>query len=220
LTRITEYIDFKLSANASAAQAIKSYLGLGSITEDADFVNILTLPLSSWQAQTWAVPQAQNGFYKFCSALDRAALSLEAMMSNYASYAIKHIAALCQSQNQDDCFGTFDEKRYHGTSLDDKWRLWTWQYCSEWCAPNPRHIDPYQILKDTVNRGYFIGAAPKSSLVSKLLTVEYNSRICKYAFPPGKHTRMPDSPQIDLINTYGDFSLNSSRLAFIDGSVG
>lgn len=30
------------------------------------------------------------------------------------------------------CFGTFDDDQYTGTSLDNTWRLWLFQVCTEW----------------------------------------------------------------------------------------
>ena len=73
------------------------------------------------------------------------------------------------------------------------------RYCTEW--------------------GYFIGGAPDPlpTLVSRLIDVAYNARICEYAFPPGKHSSVPVMPNVTRINQYGDYALKASRLAIIDG---
>ena len=73
------------------------------------------------------------------------------------------------------------------------------RYCTEW--------------------GYFIGGAPDPlpTLVSRLIDVAYNARICEYAFPPGKHSSVPSMPNVTRINQYGDYALKASRLAIIDG---
>ncbi len=72
-------------------------------------------------------------------------------------------------------------------------------------------------------------------IVSKLLTLGYESKICKQArflicfivklfikdssqaFPPGQHFSVPSLPNITAVNALGDFWIAADRLAFIDG---
>jgi len=73
-------------------------------------------------------------------------------------------------------------------------------------------------------------------IVSKLLTLGYESKICKQvnisvilvstsdlysvhlqAFPPGKHFSVPSLPNITSVNVLGDFGIAADRLAIIDG---
>lgn len=49
------------------------------------------------------------------------------------------------------------------------------------------------------------------------LTLEYTSKICKQAYPPGKHFTVPEWPDVEEVNRRGDFEIQSDRLAFIDG---
>jgi len=73
-------------------------------------------------------------------------------------------------------------------------------------------------------------------IISKLLTLGYESKICKQvnlsvfsvstsnlfsaclqAFPPGKHFSVPSLPNITSVNVLGDFEIAADRLAIIDG---
>jgi hypothetical protein len=49
------------------------------------------------------------------------------------------------------------------------------------------------------------------------MTLEYTSKICTQAFPPGKHFTVPPVPDIEEVNSRGDFAIEADRLAFIDG---
>lgn len=49
------------------------------------------------------------------------------------------------------------------------------------------------------------------------LTIDYTSKICRQAYPPGKHFTVPDVPDVDEVNARGDYTIEADRLAFIDG---
>ena len=49
------------------------------------------------------------------------------------------------------------------------------------------------------------------------VTLEYSSRICRQAYPPGKHFTVPSEPDVNEINDRGDYAIEMDRLAFIDG---
>jgi hypothetical protein len=49
------------------------------------------------------------------------------------------------------------------------------------------------------------------------LTLEYSSKICKQAYPPGKHFVVPEWPDVEEVNRRGDYAIQADRLAFIDG---
>ncbi|QRW17932.1 Serine carboxypeptidase S28 [Rhizoctonia solani] len=98
------------------------------------------------------------------------------------------------------CFGTRDDSKFRLTDLGQEWRAWTWQVCTEW--------------------GYFMGAPPNQAyptIVSRRLTLDYTSAICRQAFPPGEHISVPDWPNVTAVNALGDYGLSADRLAFIDG---
>jgi len=122
---------------------------------------------------------------------------------NYAKWIKENVVSSCPSElTTEECFGTSDDTKYQETSLDQTWRLWLFQVCTQW--------------------GYFTTAPPnrmQSRIISRRLTLEYESKICKQAFPAGKYFRVPLLPNIAAVNALGDFDLAADRLAFIDGEV-
>ncbi len=49
------------------------------------------------------------------------------------------------------------------------------------------------------------------------VTLESSSKLCRQAFPPGRHFTVPLEPDVEEINARGDFAIEMDRLAFIDG---
>jgi hypothetical protein len=122
---------------------------------------------------------------------------------NYGSWIKKNVVSKCSgSHTIEDCFGTYDDTKFQDTGLDQDWRLWLFQVCIEW--------------------GYFTTAPPDQNLpriVSRQLSLGYQSKICKQAFPPGTHFSVPSLPNITAVNTLGDYDIAADRLAIIDGQV-
>jgi len=129
--------------------------------------------------------------------------SVDFSIINYANYVKKNTVSHCPSGSTvEDCFGTFDDARYQETTLDQDWRLWQFQVCTQW--------------------GYFTTAPPDPNhprIISKRLDLAYESKICKQAFLPGNDFTVPALPNITAVNALGDFSIAADRLAFIDGEV-
>lgn len=175
--------------NTFLTSSLKTYFGLPNVTQDADFVNSLSIPLGSWQARNWDPKVGSKTFYRFCDALTSdsttsfpSSFPIEselfpswpsnprkqlAAFSNYANYIKEHVASSCpEGVEQDLCFGT---ELYEGDGLEEApWKSWSYQFCTEW--------------------GYFIVRAPEGhpSIVSRLLTPEYTGQICQKAFPKGE----------------------------------
>lgn len=57
------------------------------------------------------------------------------------------------------------------------------------------------------------------SIVSKFVTLDYTSKICRQAYLPGKHYAVPNWPNVTDVNARGDYGLEAHRLAYIDGSA-
>ncbi|KAN0131011.1 hypothetical protein V8E53_011144 [Lactarius tabidus] len=55
------------------------------------------------------------------------------------------------------------------------------------------------------------------SIISRLLDIDYEHKICVQAFPPGKHYAVPSLPNITALNSPGSFHIEADRLASIDG---
>jgi hypothetical protein len=109
---------------------------------------------------------------------------------------------LCANNQQfltTQCFGTHDDVKFQETDLEQTWRLWLFQVCTQW--------------------GYFMPAPEdgSDSVISNRITLEYSSKICKQAFLPGKHFTVPEWPDVEEVNRRGDYAIEADRLAFIDG---
>ena len=72
-------------------------------------------------------------------------------------------------------------------------------------------------LLDTFLQKPLFKSHDHARIVSRLLTLEYESKICKQAYPPGKHFVVPSFPNISAVNALGDFDIAADRLAIIDG---
>ncbi|KAM0790107.1 hypothetical protein ACM66B_005434 [Microbotryomycetes sp. NB124-2] len=207
--------------NDFITSSLKNLFGLGNVTSDVDFVNALTIPLSTWQARNWDREVGSTAFAEFCDSIVTNTTPSEpaehllsavqdawpsnpgqafAKFASYGAYIKANVSTLCpDGATQDECFGS---DVYDGFSLEDaSWRSWSYQVCTEW--------------------GYFIGApsdADKPSIVSRLLTTEHTSKLCRLAFEPGKRNSVPSRPNVTAINQWGSFDLEYDRLAFIDGA--
>ncbi|KAF8073998.1 serine carboxypeptidase S28-domain-containing protein [Lyophyllum atratum] len=205
------------------APYLKGLFGLKDLQHDVDFVSLLESPLGSWQSKVWDPAVGSTRFDEFCTALNKPfgsfaaaadlpfnhtarmvtvadGLKVDFAIVNYANYIKQNVVSRCPSDQT--CFGTFDDSQYQLTTLDQDWRLWQFQVCTQW--------------------GYFTTAPPDQKqprIISRRLTLDYESKICKQAYLPGKHFVVPSLPNITAVNALGDFDLAADRLAFIDGEV-
>ncbi|KAI0074024.1 peptidase S28 [Panus rudis PR-1116 ss-1] len=208
-----------------AKRTLKGLFGLADLEHDEDFASVIESPLGAWQAKNWDPAVGSTDFEQFCDALNKpllghdpeiliydnitqmvtlpGGLRVDLSVYNYANYIKENVVSQCPPEfTVEDCFGTFDDKKFQETALEHDWRLWVFQVCTQW--------------------GYFSTAPPdprRPRIVSKLLTLEYESKICKQAFPPGKYFQVPPMPNITAVNALGDFDIAADRLAFIDGEV-
>ncbi|KAJ7617546.1 serine carboxypeptidase S28-domain-containing protein [Mycena polygramma] len=207
---------------------LKSLFGLSDVRHDDDFVSVLESPLASWQSKCWHPDFYSTRFDDFCAALDKppfglgmaslselpygapertitlpGGLAVDFTIINYAKYIKTNIVSRCPEGNStNECFGTWNEEQYEDVGLDQEWRLWLFQVCTEW--------------------GYFSTSPPDPDhprIISKLLTLAYESKICRMAYPPGKHFTVPTLPNVTVVNQLGDFDIAADRLAIIDGDI-
>ncbi|CCM03509.1 uncharacterized protein FIBRA_05643 [Fibroporia radiculosa] len=207
---------------------LKGLFGLAGLEHDEDFASLLTSPMSSWQSKNWDKSISDTGFEEFCVALNKSVggeyisaqspgliyddntktlalpggLKVPVLVYNYAQYIKENVVSECPEEiSVEDCFGTYDDAKYQGTSLDETWRLWLFQICTEW--------------------GYFFTAPPENHprIVSNRLVLGYETKLCQQAFAPGKHFIVPPLPNITAVNSLGDFAIAADRLAIIDGEV-
>ncbi|KAL1793645.1 hypothetical protein ACET3X_008627 [Alternaria dauci] len=127
-------------------------------------------------------------------------------MENYAYYirhylAVGHQKAISQVlQPVDDELFAFGEIRRNKTEsqktdLDQVWRLWYWQACTEW--------------------GYFSAAEPYPlpAVLSRSLSEFYLTEVCHFAFDIPDDYVVP----VESINKHGGVTLQAPRLLFVDG---
>ncbi|KZT12085.1 peptidase S28 [Laetiporus sulphureus 93-53] len=225
LQRAVEFIDTILSV-PPLRTPLKRLFGLAELEHDDDFASVLESPLGYWQGKNWDPIINSNGFDIFCAALNKSlrgddisfgetthdenahvlllpgGLSVPLVVYNYAQYVKEHFVSRCpEDLTVEECFGTYDDIKFQGASLDETWRLWLFQVCTEW--------------------GYFTTAPPSyvARIISNRITLEYESKICRQAFAPGKHFIVPQMPNVTAVNILGDFYIAADRLAIIDGEV-
>ncbi|KAJ7464832.1 serine carboxypeptidase S28-domain-containing protein [Mycena galericulata] len=215
-------------SNGRLKGPLKRLFGLSDLRHDEDFASVIESPLGSWQSKCWHPDFASTTFDDFCAALDKppygaeisslselpydspgrtivlpGGLAIDFTILNYAEYIKTHIVSRCpEGFSTEECFGTYNDSKYRDTDIDQEWRLWLFQVCTEW--------------------GYFTTAPPDPEhprIISKLLTLGYESKVCHQAFPPGKHFAVPMMPNVSVVNVLGDFDISADRLALIDGEV-
>ncbi|KAG1889287.1 serine carboxypeptidase S28-domain-containing protein [Suillus subluteus] len=200
-----------------AKRFIKSLFGLEDLAHDDDFVSVLEAPLGYWQAKVWDPAVGSTKFDEFCAFLDKPILGNGSILSLPVGHEdrLVHLpggikldfSILNYAQYIKECFGTYNDSNFLATGLDQEWRLWLFQVCTEW--------------------GYFSTSPPDPAhprIVSKLLTLEYSSKdlqtgASESAYPAGKYFIVPPMPNITAVNALGDFAIAADRLAIIDGEV-
>lgn len=198
-------IDAILDLPGPAGKFLKRMFGLEEL-EDDDFADVLQSPLGAWQAQNWNPKVGSHAFQGFCDALldghagsSIGLIKVPAAVVNYAKYIKENIVSQCPEEaGIEACFGSHNDEVYLADDLDQVWRLWMFQVCTQWGYFMPAHTDG-------------------PSLLSKRLTLDFTSKLCKQAYPSGKHFSVPEWPDVEEVNRRGDYAIQSDRLAFIDG---
>jgi hypothetical protein len=78
------------------------------------------------------------------------------------------VNALClwdASLTVEDCFGTNDDAKYQVTDLSQDWRLWVFQYCTQWGYLTVRLsiYPPFFDVNKIYRRPHRLMASPRSS---------------------------------------------------------
>ena len=189
-----------------------------------DFANVLGFGIEGWQSRNWDPAVNDPSFSRYCGNLtanstlhptpanltstvhrliaasgyasDSATLTPQ--MLNYISYLNTTLIQPCLSSGlttTNDCFTTHNATFYAQSDIRQTWRSWPYQYCTQW--------------------GYLqtgSGVPPTHlPLVSRTLTLDYESIICRDAF------NITTPPDTAIINAYGGYDISYPRLAFIDG---
>ena len=212
--------------NVDAIQEFKALFGLEALTDNRDFAMTIAFPLggpmnyptNTWQELNWNSTYGSRDFFDFCSNVTNLdapenITSVDNILSNYsdgepwtnlgnyAQYVKQTLLPLCDGVPIDStsCFGT-QNQTFYADPTNSAARSYLYSTCTEQGA--------YQV-------------APSSgpSLISRVLTVNYTQQWCEWAFPKGQFNSIPDTPELDHYNQYGDLNFTADRLAFIDGNT-
>ncbi|KAI1283522.1 peptidase S28 [Xylaria sp. FL0933] len=220
--KITDIIDKILIGKKGSKYVgqLKSLFGLPNVTHDGDFASTINGGIYGLQSLNWDPTQSSNEFFDYCAIVANSTLkypkteslrksanelitvagygdevdSLSNHVLNYVGYYLPR-AASCGSEDQDECFSTYDTEFYSQDSISQSWRLWPYQYCTQW---------------GFLQTG---SGVPKNELplISRTIDLNYSSVICRDAF------NLTEPAKVGVINKYGGFSLSYPRLAFVDG---
>ncbi|KAH8099959.1 peptidase S28 [Cristinia sonorae] len=204
-------VDELLLKGGKHRDAIKQFFGMGAVTHDVDFASMLDSPFWTWQNTNWDAGYGDPRFFAFCDDLGEpddkevkiaSGIKVNSALARFAAHMNKTYVSQCvPPQTQDECFGTFNPGQYSKDDISQSWRLWGFQVCTQWA--------------------YFDPPPPVGipSLRSRLITLEYDSKACRLAYPPGEHFQVPVLPDVESVNRLGGFDIAADRLAFIDGEA-
>ena len=222
---VTDVVDTVLLNKTGSVADLKAVFGMSNITYNDDFASVLSYPLEYWQDRNWDPAVNSPEFMDFCNKVTNTSLIYPSTSSRKSS--VQSLLALAGYKNAssslvtsmlnyigsidatwvtpcikggetlDECFSTHNQSSYTPDSLSQTWRSWPYQYCTQW--------------------GYLVGGSgvPKNQLplVSRTITPEYNSIICRDAF------NITTPPDTEAINKYGGFDIKYPRLALIGGQA-
>ncbi|KAI1260466.1 peptidase S28 [Xylariaceae sp. FL1019] len=218
--KITDVIDSVLIHNKASKTVLKTIFGLPNVTHDADFASAINGGIYGLQSYNWDPTQSSDSFFEYCDIVSSTALKynetakyrqsvnqlikaagyrdeiheLSNQMLNYIGYYAP-TAKSCPVADQDECFSTYDPEFYAQDDIDQSWRLWPYQYCTQWGFLQTGSGVPEDALP----------------LISRTIDLDYSTVICRDAF------NLTKEADVNAINKYGGFNLSYSRLAWVDG---
>ncbi|KAI4200737.1 MAG: hypothetical protein LQ350_003754 [Teloschistes chrysophthalmus] len=228
-TKLINVVDNILQNNTKYTAQLKKAFGMESITYDDDFAQVLSYPIGGWQGRNWDPEINDPSFYEYCSnitsptlisnttttttpnATSTAQLLLQAggyanstttltlPLLNFITYIKQNYVLPVTSSNAtslDQTYSNHNTTFYNLSFLSQSWRSWPYQYCTQW---------------GYLQTGSSVPPSAGLPLVSRLLTLEYNSLICRYAF------NITTPPDTQAINKYGGWNISYARLAIVDG---
>lgn len=206
--------------DSSLTKELKEAFGLGNVTHDDDFAQVLSSGIENWQSLNWDPEVTSNEFYRYCDNITATDVlypetsskqsvvegliieggytpnkTLTTSMLNMIGYLNLTSVSSCTDEMQDQCYSNHNTTHYQQDSYETgSWRSWPYQYCTEW--------------------GYLqTGNVPEGQLplVSRTQNLDYQSIVCREAF------NVTTPPDVEIINQYGAYDISYPRLAIIDG---
>ncbi|KAK5117660.1 hypothetical protein LTR62_005083 [Meristemomyces frigidus] len=218
LINIADNIIFKNDSDLT--NTLQTAFGMPNITHVTDFANQLSQGIGGWQSLNWDPAISSPEVYQYCSNISdtdvlypdtedlsstafylieqggyNASAELVNQMLNFIGFVNLTQVSSCNDPNQDSCFGNYNVTYYEQDTLDDNWRSWPYQYCTQWGFLQTGSGVPQNQLP----------------LISRTLDLPYESLICKYAF------NITAPPDTEAVNKYGGYNISYPRLAIIDG---
>ncbi|QRV75298.1 Serine carboxypeptidase S28 [Ceratobasidium sp. AG-Ba] len=205
--KVVNYVDFTFTfGTRKQIQTLKETLGMGNLSHVDDVAGALRNPM--WMWQSLQPGQSDQGFYRFCDALEvkngvsagPSGWGLDHALTAYGNYMKSYIPSICGLSSQEECLGSYNPNStfYTDTSVDNSWRSWNWLFAC--------------II------GFAQAGAPLGwpTVVSRLVVPPYDMRQCPYFYPKAFPT--PRFPNTLNINTkYRGWNVNVPRLFFANG---
>ncbi|KAK6375701.1 hypothetical protein LTS17_007523 [Exophiala oligosperma] len=225
--KLTNILDTVLKQNdTKTVTQLKAGFGLETLTHNDDFANVASYGIGGWQSRNWDPAVNVLDFHYYCgnitsnkvlwpSSNARASTAsslveaggwgnesktLTTPLLNYMAWTNDSYGAATCDGTLDECYNSHNASApmYADKTLANYNSLsWSYQVCTEW--------------------GYFQtgSGVPKNKLplVSRLLTLEYETLICRLAFD------IHHAPNLTAINKYGGFNISYPRLAFVGGEA-
>lgn len=213
------------SGDNSTIKALKSAFNASSFTYNDDFANTITLSFGFWQSLNWDPSVSDPTFFEYCGnitsdkplfpntqplastvpklieagGMGHLSSNLTNRMLNFIGWSTAEYIDACDG-TLDECYGSHNasDPKYTDKSIDNQGNLsWPYQYCTEWGFLQSGSTVPPNL----------------PALISRLITIDYNMLICKYAF------NITSPPDTDRVNKYGGFNISYPRLAIIGGEA-
>ncbi|KAJ9235482.1 hypothetical protein DTO169E5_6198 [Paecilomyces variotii] len=224
--KFVHILDNFLGKNDSThVEEYKDLFGLGNLTYANDFANLLSSPLGAWQNRNWDPALNDPTFSYYCGNITSSSL-LYAATENKESAALRLISAggyknessnltnrllnfvgylnltqvgpcLSGGSSADACFSEHIVDSYTKDDLNQTWRSWDYQWCTQW---------GFVITGSGVPRNQL-------PLISRSIDIPYYTIPCRYAF------NITSPPDTESINKYGGWNISYPRLAIIDGQA-
>ncbi|KAG8883709.1 hypothetical protein FRB97_006020 [Tulasnella sp. 331] len=213
---VTAIDQILLNGTVDAKATLKQSFGLQSLQDD-DFASAISIVLGDWQEQqpdAFPTTKVEDPFFQFCDALetifkpdgsnttsmDAAGVGMPLALENYSEYF--KTTNTCPNTGG-ACYSTYDytvDQYTNWTVGNEINRQWQWMTCTEF--------------------GYWQDGDPGnySSIVSSLITEQYNIRQCNHMFPDANGNPGNFSPAVEQNNNlYGGWQLKADRLFVVNG---
>lgn len=158
LQKLTNVLDnILIGQNSTKPKAqLKEAFGLGNLTYDDDFANLLSYGISGWQSLNWDLEVSDPAVFEYCSNITSDSVlypatadrqqdveellkvggysdevsTLSPRLLNYIGYVNLTEVSQC-SQTQDECFSNHNATFYGQDDISQEWRAWPYQYCTQ-----------------------------------------------------------------------------------------